>query len=239
MNIAYVRVSTQEQNESRQMVSLERFNIDKWFIEKVSASTADRPKLQTLLEFARAGDTVYVHDFSRLARNTADLLHIIEMLNAKEVCLISATENLDTGSATGKLMLTMLAAVNEFERNILLERQREGIEQAKLRGVYHGRTKMKPPKGFADLVQKIESGSITKTDAAAALGISRTTLRHMISEFQQPISYPDEFVELYGEYMSGNINLPEMVVTLDLSRREVERMIRGYTEMLKDEGEQE
>lgn len=234
MNIAYVRVSTQEQNESRQMVSLERFMIDKWFVEKASAGTADRPKLQTLLDFARAGDTVYVHDFSRLARNTADLLHIIEQLDAKEVSLISATENFDTGSATGKLMLTMLAAINEFERSILLERQREGIEQAKLRGVYQGRAKIKPPKDFDSLIQKIDAGTVSKTEAAAILGISRTTLRNMIAEYKNPTSYSDNFVELYGEYMRGNINLPEMIVSLGKSRREVTRMIRNYTDMISD-----
>ena len=188
MNLAYVRVSTQEQNESRQTASLERFGIEKWFTEKVSGSTANRPKLQELLEFARSGDVIYVHDFSRLARNTADLLHIIEMLSEKEVTLISATENFDTSSATGKLMLTMLAAINEFERNILLERQREGIEQAKLRGVYHGRPKLSIPKGFDEIAERIDNNTLTKTKAAELLGISRVTLRKMLLEYKTPAS---------------------------------------------------
>lgn len=240
MNLAYVRVSTREQNESRQMVSLERFGIEKWFIEKVSASTAERPKLQEMLEFARAGDVIYVHDFSRLARNTADLLRIIEQLGVKEVTLISATENFDTSSATGKLMLTMLAAINEFERNILLERQREGIEQAKLRGVYHGRPKKPIPDNFGYILDKIDDGTLTKTKAAALLGISRITLRNMMAEYSNPafskfVEFPDGFDKMYSEYLNGNINIPDMVVALGKTRREVELLIRRYTALLQED----
>lgn len=240
MNLAYVRVSTREQNESRQMVSLERFGIEKWFVEKVSASTAERPKLQEMLEFARAGDVIYVHDFSRLARNTADLLRIIEQLGVKEVTLISATENFDTSSATGKLMLTMLAAINEFERNILLERQREGIEQAKLRGVYHGRPKIPIPDNFGYILEKIDDGTLTRTKAAALLGISRITLRNMMAEYSNPsfskfVEFPEGFDKMYSEYLDGNINIPGMVVALGKTRREVELLIRRYTALLQEQ----
>lgn len=238
MNLAYVRVSTREQNESRQMVSLERFGIEKWFIEKVSASTADRPKLQEMLEFARSGDTIYVHDFSRLARNTADLLRIIEQLSAKEVTLISATEKFDTSSATGKLMLTMLAAINEFERNILLERQREGIEQARLRGVYHGRPKIPIPDNFGYILEKLEDRTLTKTKAAELLGVSRITLRNMMAEYSDPsysksADFPDGFDKLYSEYLEGNITIPDIVIALSKTRREVDLLMRRYTAFLK------
>ena len=242
MNLAYVRVSTREQNESRQMVSLERFGIEKWFIGKVSASTAERPKLQEMLEFARSGDTIYVHDFSRLARNTADLLRIIEQLGAKEVTLISATEKFDTSSATGKLMLTMLAAINEFERNILLERQREGIEQARIRGVYHGRPKMPKPENFDYILQQIDNGVLTRVKAAAMLGVSRTTLRNMMAEYSNPsfskfVDFPEGFDRMYSEYLAENINIPEMSVALKKQRREVELMIRRYTALLREQDE--
>ena len=126
MKIAYVRVSTVEQNEARQVEGLKKHNIDKWFTEKISAKDANRPQLQAMLEFAREGDTVFIHDFSRIARSTKDLLAIVEQLNAKGVHLVSNKENIDTSTPTGKLMLTMIGAINEFERMNLLERQREG-----------------------------------------------------------------------------------------------------------------
>ena len=127
MRLAYVRVSTIEQNEERQIEGLKKYNIEKWFTEKASAKDTNRPELQNLLEFAREGDTIYIHDFSRLARSTKDLLDLVDTFNRKKVNLVSNKENLDTSTPTGKLMLTMIAAINEFERANLLERQKEGI----------------------------------------------------------------------------------------------------------------
>ena len=121
MNIAYVRVSTIEQNEARQLEGLQKYNIDKWFTEKISAKDTNRPQLQLMLEFAREGDTIFIHDFSRLARSTKDLLDIVEKLKIKGVHLVSNKENIDTSTPTGKLMLTMIGAINEFERQNLLE----------------------------------------------------------------------------------------------------------------------
>ena len=93
MNIAYVRVSTVEQNEGRQVEALKKHNIDKWFIEKVSGKDTNRVKLQEMLEFVREGDTIYIHDFSRMARSTKDLLNIVELLKEKKVNLVSNKEN--------------------------------------------------------------------------------------------------------------------------------------------------
>ena len=134
MNVAYVRVSTAEQNEARQVEALHSHNIDKWFTEKISGKNTHRPQLQVMLDFVREGDTVYIHDFSRLARSTKDLLELVEQLQAKGVHLISNKEHWDTSTPTGKLMLTMIAAINEFERANTLERQREGIAIAKRNG---------------------------------------------------------------------------------------------------------
>lgn len=138
MRIAYVRVSTVEQNEQRQIEAMQKYDIEKWFTEKVSGKDTNRPKLQEMLEFAREGDTIHIHDFSRLARSTKDLLDIVEMLNGKGIHLVSNKENIDTSTPTGKLMLTMIGAINEFERVNLLERQREGIAIAKREGKYRG-----------------------------------------------------------------------------------------------------
>ena len=134
MNIGYVRVSTVEQNEQRQIDGLNKYNIEKWFIEKVSAKDTNRPKLIEMLEFARTDDVIYIHDLSRLARSTKDLLDIVEQLKSNGVHLVSNKENIDTNTATGKLMLTMIGAIAEFERDNMLERQREGIALAKEKG---------------------------------------------------------------------------------------------------------
>ena len=114
--LAYIRVSTIEQNEERQRVALAKYNPDKIFEEKVSAKDTNRPELKKLLEFAREGDTIVVHDFSRLARNTKDLLDIVERLNDKGVTLISNKENIDTSTPSGKLMLTMIGAIYQLDR---------------------------------------------------------------------------------------------------------------------------
>lgn len=138
MNIAYIRVSTVEQNEARQVEAMKQYKIDKVFQEKVSAKNTDRPKLREMLDFAREGDTIYVADFSRLARSIKDLLELVELIEAKGVQLVSIKENIDTSTATGRLMLKMISAINDFERENMLERQREGIAIAKAAGKYKG-----------------------------------------------------------------------------------------------------
>lgn len=183
MNLAYVRVSTAEQNEARQVEAMKQYQIDKWYIEKVSGKNTDRPKLQEMLEFCREGDTIHIHDFSRLARSTKDLLDIVEHLTAKGVFLISNKENIDTSTPTGKLMLTMIAAINEFERTNLLERQREGIAIAKAEGKYKGR-KPVTISDFESQYQRYQHREISKSSLARELGISRPTLDKLIAEYQ-------------------------------------------------------
>lgn len=183
MKIAYVRVSTVEQNEARQIESLERYGIEKWFTEKVSAKDTNRPQLQQMLEFAREGDNIYIHDFSRLARSTKDLLDITEQLQAKGIHLVSSKENIDTSTPTGKLMLTMIAAINEFERTNLLERQREGIAIAKRNGVYKGRKPFHSDK-FEGLYRQYCGREINKTEFSRLLSVSRPTLDKLIREYE-------------------------------------------------------
>lgn len=183
MKVAYVRVSTVEQNEARQIEALEKHNIGKWYIEKVSGKDTNRPKLQELLDFVREGDVVHIHDFSRLARSTKDLLDIVEVLNAKKVSLVSNKEKLDTGTPTGKLMLTMIAAINEFERQNLLERQREGIEIAKREGKFKGgQVKQIDDVSFNTAYDRYRKREINKVAFAAALKISRPTLDKLLKE---------------------------------------------------------
>lgn len=181
MRIAYIRVSSIDQNEQRQIEAMQKYSIEKWFKEKISAKDTNRPKLQELLEFVREGDTLYIHDFSRLARSTKDLLDIVELLNNKGVALVSNKENIDTSTPTGKLMLTMIGAINEFERTNLLERQREGITIAKRNGVYKGRKAVTIP-NFDYHYNRYMSREISKSQLAKELGISRPTLDKLIAE---------------------------------------------------------
>ncbi|WP_156076808.1 recombinase family protein [Faecalibacterium prausnitzii] len=182
-HIAYVRVSTAEQNEARQIEALKKHNIDKWFTEKVSGKNMNRPQLEAMLDYVREGDTVYIHDFSRLARSTKDLLTIVEKLQNKKVHLVSNKENLDTSTPTGKLMLTMIAAINEFERENLLERQREGIAIAKEQGKFKGgQVKRIDDKTFTEAYERYQRRELTKTQLAAELKISRPTLDKLIKD---------------------------------------------------------
>lgn len=182
-HIAYVRVSTAEQNEARQIEALKKHTIDKWFTEKVSGKNMNRPQLEAMLDYVREGDTVYIHDFSRLARSTKDLLTIVEKLQNKKVHLVSNKENLDTSTPTGKLMLTMIAAINEFEHENLLERQREGIAIAKEQGKFKGgQVKRIDDKTFTEAYERYQRRELTKTQLAAELKISRPTLDKLIKD---------------------------------------------------------
>lgn len=184
MKIAYVRVSTVEQNEARQVEALTGYGIEKWFTEKISAKDANRPQLQAMLEFAREGDSVYIHDFSRIARSVKDLLDLVEQLQAKGVHLVSHHENIDTSTPTGKLMLTLIGAINEFERTNLLERQREGIAIAVREGKYKGRKEVNIA-NFGEAYARYERREVNKTQLARELGISRPTLDKLIERHKQ------------------------------------------------------
>lgn len=191
MNIGYVRVSTVDQNEERQIEGLQKFQIDKFFTEKISGKDTNRPELQNMMEFVREGDTVYVHDFSRLARSTKDLLDIVEQLNQKKVHLVSNKENIDSSTPQGKLMLTMIGAIYEFERVNMLERQREGIaikkEQDKQlppeKRTYKGR-KAVSIQNFPEHYGRYQRREVSKSQLAKELGISRPTLDKLIEEYK-------------------------------------------------------
>ena len=185
MKVAYIRVSTEEQHEARQKEAMKGFGIDKYFIEKKSGKNADRPQLQAMLEFVREGDTVYIHSLDRLARSTQDLLNIVEQLQAKGVELHSDKEAIDSNTPTGKLMLTMIAAINQFERENLLERQREGIAIAKEQGKYKGRKQVRP-EAWKEAYAKYRAREIKSvSELAKVLGISRPTVYKLIEQEEQ------------------------------------------------------
>ena len=183
-NIAYVRVSTAEQNETRQKEALKKYDIDKWFIEKASGKDTNRPRLQEMLEYIREDDTVYVEEFSRLGRSTADLLNTVQQIEDVGAKFVSLKENFDTKTPTGKLQMTMMAAIAEFERSMILERQREGIAIAKREGKYKGRKAVSVPNigTYYDTYMRRKG---TKVSIAHELGISRTTLDKLFREYER------------------------------------------------------
>ena len=183
MNVAYIRVSTIEQNTTRQYEDLKKFKIDKFFEEKASGKSTNRPILKEMLQFVRDGDTLYIESFSRLARNTKDLLDIIEQLKKKNVKIISEKEKLDSDTPAGKMMITMIGAIATFESELILERQREGIALAKAAGKYKGRKKILPPSNFKDLYALYLNRQIrTKKEFARKCKVSLPVLERFIKE---------------------------------------------------------
>lgn len=180
--ISYIRVSTIEQNTDSQKAILGNIKIDKTFEESISGKNKDRPKLKEMLEYVREGDTVYVKDLSRLARNTKDLLDIVEYLTNKGVALKSIKESIDTSSNFGKLMITFLAAIYEFERANLLERQKDGIAVAKQKGKYKGRKKVDKPVNFSEIYQKWLNREIKSITAIRELNISEYAFYKFVKE---------------------------------------------------------
>lgn len=175
MKIGYVRVSTQEQNTIRQEKLMESLNVDELFLDKASGKSAEqRPELQRMMEYVRKGDTVVVESISRFARNTRDLLELVEKLTAKEVEFISQKEAIDTTTPTGKFMLTVFGAVAELEREYILQRQQEGIAIAKANGVYKGRKPIQRP-NFNQVVQLWRGGEISAAEAMRRLDLKPST----------------------------------------------------------------
>lgn len=173
--IGYVRVSSLEQNSSRQLDGIE---LDRVFEDKVSAKDTMRVGLQTLLSFVREDDLVVVHSMDRLARNLDDLRDIVKQLTKKGVRVQFIKENLTFSgddSAMSQLLLSVMGAFAEFERSLLKERQREGIELAKRRGVYKGRQKSLSAEQIM-AVQKALNVGVTKARIARSLGVSRETI---------------------------------------------------------------
>ncbi len=186
-NIAYIRVSTKEQNTGRQH---EDFNargivLDKVFEEKVSGKNTDRPQLQSMLAYLREGDTLYVESFSRLARSTRDLLNIVNTLTEKGVSFISLKENVDTTTSQGKFMLTVFAGLYELERDNILERQREGIDLALKEGRPYGRPSATVSDTFSEHYQQWKNGDLKAVDFMKLENIPKSTFYKLVKRYEQ------------------------------------------------------
>ena len=188
MNVAYIRCSSISQNTARQIEGFKQhYQIDKFFEEKVSgASTKGRVQLEAMLDFVREGDYVYVWELSRLGRSLIDLVTIINKLEEKGVKFVSHKENIDTSTATGRLMLNLLGSISQFERECLKERQAEGIALAKAKGKFKGRKEVNI-KDFDTHYARYMAREVSKVQLAKELNISRPTLDKLIAEHEAKI----------------------------------------------------
>ena len=174
--VGYVRVSTVDQKTERQLDGIE---LDRVFTDKASGKDVKRPQLQAALEYLRDGDTLFVHSLDRLARNAEDLLRIVRELTERKVAVEFVKNKMtfsgNTADPMARLMLTMLAGFATFERDLIRERQREGITLAKARGAYKGRRKALKPEEAVQLREMANAG-MPRAELARTYGISRETV---------------------------------------------------------------
>ena len=186
----YARVSTAEQNEARQIEALEAAGIERGniFTDKASGKNTDRPNLKKMLDTVRSGDEIIVLSLDRLARSTVDLLQIVKELDERGIYLQTKDGKVDTKTPEGKFNLTILGAVAQLERELMLERQREGIAIAKREGKYkgnHGHEKRVDDSLLRGIYEQIKDGSMTKSAAAEKLGITRPTLDRKLKALEE------------------------------------------------------
>ena len=191
MRVGYIRVSTVEQHEDRQVKDLtENAKVSKVFIDKLSGKDTNRPQLNAMIDYVREGDTVVVSEYSRLARSTRDLIDIIETLQNKGVTVISMKEKLDTSTPQGEFMLTVFAGIATLERKLMLQRQREGIAIAKANGKYKGRQSKQKPADWESLKAMYMSRQITVSEIAKRCDVSRPIVYKWLKE--TPAGTPEE-----------------------------------------------
>ena len=185
-NIAYIRVSTKEQNTGRQHEDFTAKGIvlNKVFEEKLSGKNTDRPQLQAMLAYLREGDTLYVESFSRFARSARDFLNIVNTLNEKGVSFVSLKENIDTTTPNGKFMLTVFAGLYELERDNILERQREGIDLALKEGRPYGRPSATVSDTFSEHYQQWKNGDLKAVDFMKRENIPKSTFYKLVKRYE-------------------------------------------------------
>lgn len=184
MKVFYVRCSTEQQNESRQLKAAEEVKAEKIFIDKASGKNTQRKALKEMLDFVREGDIVITESISRISRSCKDLLNIIDTLTEKGVEFVSLKENIDTQTVQGKFMLTVFGAMAELERENILQRQREGIEIAKAEGKYKGKPKKDLDLNeFKSLCMEWRAGERTAVSIMKHFSISSQTFYRRVKEY--------------------------------------------------------
>ena len=186
MLVGYARISTITQNEDRQIEALTNAGCEKIYLDKLSGKDTNRPQLKEMFTFIREGDTVLVTEFSRFSRSTKDLLDLVEKLQAKKVDFRSLKENVDTTTSSGKLVLTIFAALSEFERSIIRERAAEGIAIAKAKGRKLGRREIQVDDDkLISLYNQWKDGEILQKKIMKDCRMSRTTLHKHITRLKK------------------------------------------------------
>lgn len=171
----YARVSTEQQNLDRQIDALTGYGVDRLYNEKMTGKRKDRPELKKLLESLTEGDTVVVESLSRLGRSTRDLLELTELFEKKGVHLISLKERIDTSSSTGRLLFTLMSAIAQFERDVIADRTREGLNSARARGHLGGRPKV-PEDTIRKAIGIYHTGQYSIKEIEQLTGVKKSTL---------------------------------------------------------------
>ncbi|WP_461207836.1 recombinase family protein [Clostridium sp. DL1XJH146] len=184
----YIRVSSRDQNTIRQEVKAKEHNIplENVYIEKVSGKNLiDRPVLNNMMATLQSGDKLVVDSISRFARNTKDLIDLVEKLNSKRVVFVSLKEAIDTTTPTGMFMLTVFGAVAQLEREYIKDRQLEGIEIARKNGKYKGRKAVEYPSQWEKYYKMMKDGSIKKVDVMKILDLKKTTFYKLLKQYEE------------------------------------------------------
>ncbi len=179
MKFGYARVSTDAQCLDRQIDILKSYDVDEIILEKMTGTKINRPELTRLKDKLRSGDTVVVESLSRISRSSKDLLGLIEYFNSKSIILISVKEKVDISTATGRMLVTILSALCEFERDLIKERTCEGLQSARRRGIVGGRPKL-PPEKVSKAVKMYESKIYTINEITSITGVSRSSLYNIL-----------------------------------------------------------
>ena len=177
----YARVSTEQQNLDRQLDMLTQYGVDYIFNEKMTGTKRDRPELNKLLDRLMAGDTVVVESLSRLGRSTKDLIELVELFEKKQVHLVSLKEQIDTSTPAGKLLFTLMSAIAQFERDVIAERTREGLNAARARGRIGGRPRTNEQK-VRQAVKLYQTGQYSVREIEELTGVKKSTLYRRLGE---------------------------------------------------------
>lgn len=219
MKFGYARVSTKEQNLDRQIDWLREQGIEDQniHVEKISGVKANRPEFNRLMEKLREGDTVLVESFSRLGRSTKDLIEIVERLDKMGVLLVSSKDNFDTSTAHGKMMLTIVQAFAQFERDLIVERTKEGLAAARARGKKGGRKPL--PKGKVEKALKLyKSNTMSLKEIQEATGVSPSTIHRRIRKQKENVAYLNKIEESMSQLKHGKVVIKTMEELEEMSR---------------------